>query len=240
MNYKLTIIIPVFNEKENLPRLEEKMASYLQRSLAKPACVLLVDDGSTDGGSALIEDICARHEDFFFLHFAHNCGLSGALKAGFEACTTPLVGYIDADLQTDPEDFDLLLPFCEEFELVTGVRTQRKDGFVKRISSKIANGWRRMMTHDGATDTGCPLKILQSGCAKKLPMFTGMHRFLPALVQMAGGKVKEVPVRHYPRIAGKSKYHLFNRLRGPFIDCFAFRWMKKRYLDYRIDKSKLG
>lgn len=239
MNYAFTIIVPLYNERENLPRLEERLSGYLRKAALQPACVLFVDDGSTDGGSPLLEEMCARHDDFFYLRFARNCGLSAALKAGFDACTSPYVGYIDADLQTDPDDFDLLLPYASGFALVTGIRTDRKDGFVKRISSKIANGWRRMMTHDGVADTGCPLKVLQTATAKKLPMFTGMHRFLPALVQMAGGAVKQVPVRHYPRTAGTAKYHLFNRLWGPFNDCFAFRWMKKRFIDYTIDGSNL-
>ena len=240
MNYEFTIIIPVYNELGNMQRLEEKISSYLPRSAAAPACALFVDDGSTDGSGSLIEAMCARHDDFFFIRFTRNCGLSAALKAGFDACTSTHAGYIDSDLQTDPDDFDLLLPYAGEFELVTGVRADRKDGFVKKVSSRIANGWRRMMTHDGASDTGCPLKVIQAGCARRLPMFTGMHRFLPALVQMTGGKYKEVPVRHYPRTAGKSKYHLFNRLKGPFIDCFAFRWVKKRFLGYEIEKSKLA
>jgi len=239
MNYAFTIIVPLYNERENLPRLEERLGAYLQKSALRPACVLFVDDGSTDGGSTLLEEVCARHDDFFFLRFVRNCGLSAALKAGFDVCSSPYVGYIDADLQTDPDDFDLLLPYAADFALVTGIRTQRNDGFVKRVSSKIANGWRRMMTHDGVADTGCPLKVLQTATARKLPMFTGMHRFLPALVQMAGGTVKQVPVRHYPRVAGKAKYHLFNRLWGPFNDCFAYRWMKKRFIDYTIEASKL-
>lgn len=239
MNYAFTIIVPLYNERENLPRLEERLGAYLQKSALRPACVLFVDDGSTDGGSTLLEEVCARHDDFFFLRFARNCGLSAALKAGFDVCSSPYVGYIDADLQTDPDDFDLLLPYAADFAMVTGIRTQRNDGFVKRVSSKIANGWRRMMTHDGVADTGCPLKVLQTATARKLPMFTGMHRFLPALVQMAGGTVKQVPVRHYPRVAGKAKYHLFNRLWGPFNDCFAYRWMKKRFIDYTIEASKL-
>lgn len=239
-SYQLTLIVPVYNERENLPSLEERLSAYLAKSVARPACVLFVDDGSTDGGSPLLADICKRHDAFFYLRFARNCGLSAALKAGIDACESPWLGYIDADLQTDPDDFDLLIPYAADYELVTGIRVNRRDGFVKRVSSKIANGWRRMMTHDGVADTGCPLKILQTPCAKKLPMFTGMHRFLPALVQMAGGRVKQVPVRHYPRMAGKAKFHLLNRLWGPFNDCFAFRWMKKRYIDYTIGESNLG
>jgi hypothetical protein len=239
-SFQLTLVVPVYNERENLPRLEERLSNYLSKSAAGSVCVLFVDDGSTDGGSPLLAALCSRHADFFYLRFTRNCGLSAALKAGFDACQSPWVGYIDADLQTDPDDFDLLIPFAADYELVTGIRVNRRDGFVKRISSKIANGWRRMMTHDGVADTGCPLKVLQTPCAKKLPMFTGMHRFLPALVQMAGGQVKQVPVRHYPRVAGKAKYHLLNRLWGPFNDCFAFRWMKKRYIDYTLGDSNLG
>lgn len=238
-NCTFTILVPLFNEKENLPRLEEKLSEYAASRNAGEVCVLFIDDGSNDGGSAPLEEMCARHDCFHFVRFAENRGLSAALKAGFDLCTTEYVGYIDADLQTDPEDFNLLLPYAFDFALVTGIRTERKDSFVKKASSKIANGWRRMMTGDGVADTGCPLKVLQSSYARRIPMFKGMHRFLPALVQMAGGSVKQVPVRHYPRIAGKAKYHLFNRLWGPFIDCFAFRWMRSRFIDYTVEKSDL-
>ena len=148
--------------------------------------------------------------------------------------------YIDADLQTDPDDFDRLLPFAGEYALVTGIRTERKDGFVKRASSKIANAWRRMMTHDGVSDTGCPLKVLHTDVARKLPLFKGMHRFIPALVLLQeGGCYKQVPVRHFPRTAGKSKFHLWNRLAGPFMDCFAYRWMRPRYINYKVGESDL-
>ena len=211
-SYQFTIIVPVFNERENLERLGEKLSAYLEHSSMKPACVLFIDDGSTDGGKEMLSEICRRHRDFYYLAFEKNCGLSAALKAGFDACESPYAGYIDSDLQTDPDDFNLLLPHAADYQLVTGIRVTRNDGFVKRVSSKIANGWRRMMTHDGFSDTGCPLKVFQTECARKLPIFTGMHRFFPALVQMAGGRVMQIPVRHYPRTAGKAKYHLFNRL----------------------------
>ena len=239
MKYAFTILVPLYNERENLPRLEEKLSAYRAASAMQPACVLFVDDGSTDGGSALLEELCARNEHFYYLRLSRNAGLSTALKAGFDACTSPFVGYIDADLQTDPDDFDLLLAESDKYELVLGIRAKRKDGFVKRASSRIANGWRRMMTHDGLTDTGCPLKVLHTDCAQKIPMFKGMHRFLPACVQMVGGRCKEIPVRHYPRTAGKAKYNLANRLVGPFVDCFGWRWMKKRYLNVRITGGNL-
>jgi len=97
-----------------------------------------------------------------------------------------------------------------------------------------------MMTHDGVEDTGCPLKVLKTDYAKRIPFFTGMHRFLPALIQLQEGQVKQVPVRHFPRIAGKSKYNLANRLVGPFKDCFAYRWMRKRYINYQVAENNLN
>ena len=237
-DYTLTILVPVYNEQEGLPVLEARLAAYLPKCPVK-ACVLLVNDGSTDLSGARILEACTRHTDFFYLEFARNRGLSAALKAGFDHTESELCGYLDADLQTAPEDFDLLLPWIGEYELVTGIRTGRKDNFGKRLQSRIANAWRRMFTHDGVSDTGCPLKIIRTQMARRLPLYDGMHRFLPALVQLEGGRVKQVPVRHFPRVTGESKYHLWNRLWRPFADCFAFRWMKSRHISYLVSQTNL-
>ncbi|NBT88931.1 MAG: glycosyltransferase, partial [Flavobacteriaceae bacterium] len=134
MNYALTIIVPVYNEQDNLQRLEKELLKYLAIAV-KPACVLLVNDGSTDESLAMMKEICQRNTDFSYLSFVKNCGLSAAIKAGFDTATTPWVGYIDSDLQTDPEDFNSLLAHAETHALVTGVRANRKDSFVKNMSS---------------------------------------------------------------------------------------------------------
>ena len=110
----------------------------------------------------------------------------------------------------------------------------------KNLQSKIANGFRRKMTGDTATETGCPLQVMWTDYAKQLPFFDGMHRFLPALMILVDGKFCEMPVQHFPRIAGVSKYHLYNRLVSPFMDCFAYRWMKKRFIRYDIDQTNTG
>ena len=238
-NYEFTILVPVYNEEENIYFLEEKLQHFLPQSLY-PACVVFVNDGSTDDSLNRIRKICERNSDFFYLSLEKNGGLSAALKAGIDYTFSTYVGYMDADLQTDPEDFNLLLKEIEAYEMVTGIRANRKDSFFKNLQSKIANGFRRMMTHDGVSDTGCPLKVMHTDAAKKMPLFNGMHRFLPALILLQNGKVKQIPVRHYPRMAGKSKYHLWNRLTGPFIDCFAYRWMKKRYINYAVNDSNLN
>lgn len=236
--YELTIIVPIYNEEDNMPALETRLAAYLKHA-ALPACILFVNDGSTDSSLNKMVDVCKRNADFYYCNLAKNGGLSTALKAGIDETDSRLIGYIDADLQTDPEDFNLLLPYVDSYQLVMGIRANRKDSMFKNLQSKIANGFRRMMTHDQATDTGCPLKIMHTSYAKRIPFFTGMHRFLPAMIQLQQGKMKEIPVRHYPRIAGVSKYHLWNRLVSPFIDCFAYRWMKKRYINYQIAETNL-
>jgi|GEM_PF-25456 len=231
-------IVPVYNERGNMLRLETALSAFLKKSKVK-SCILFVNDGSQDGSGDLIREICRRNKDFFYIGLAKNCGLSAAMKAGIDYTCSRLVGYIDADLQTTPEDFNLLLEYTDDYELVMGIRVGRKDSLVKNMSSKVANGFRRLMTKDGVKDTGCPLKILHTEYAQRIPFFTGMHRFLPALILLQQGKVKQVPVRHYPRIAEKSKYNLYNRLISPFKDCFAYRWMKKRYINYEIADTHL-
>lgn len=236
--YELTVIVPVYDEEDNISALEEKLSSFLSQS-ATATCVLLVNDCSKDRSKDRIVEVCNRNEHFYYISLAKNSGLSAALKAGIDASFSKYVGYIDADLQTAPEDFNLLIPHLDDFEMVMGIRANRKDSFVKNLSSRIANGFRRFMTKDGIEDTGCPLKIIRTDYAKRMPLFTGMHRFLPALILLQNGRIKQVPVRHFARVAGKSKYNLRNRLVAPFIDCFAYRWMKKRYINYQVSENNI-
>ena len=236
MDYQFTIVVPVYNEEDNLKRVEKELREYLKISIKKTK-ILFVNDGSTDKSQDLIEQICSFNQDFTFISFQKNCGLSAAIAAGFAYTETTLVGYIDSDLQTSPTDFNLLLAEIDDYDLVTGVRSNRKDSFVKNMSSTIANKIRRAFTNDGMDDTGCPLKVIKTCYAKKIPMFKGLHRFLPAMILLQNGKIKQIPVQHFPRIAGVAKYGLWNRLIGPLIDCFAYLWMKKKYVNYNISKK---
>jgi dolichol-phosphate mannosyltransferase len=233
MQDELTIIVPVFNEEECLPLFFRKLDDFFDTSPITTT-VLFVNDGSSDDSLKLIEKKCNTSESYDFLSLDRNYGLSSAIKAGFDHCSTSLVGYIDADLQTYPSDFIPYFTFFPEYDMVNGIRQKRKDSLVKRISSKVANTYRRLLINDGIKDTCCPLKIIKTKYAQKIPFFHGMHRFLPALVQLEGGKVKQVPISHFPRTAGESKYHLFNRLVGPFFDTLAFRWMRNRYIRYAV------
>ena len=236
MYKSLTIIVPVFNEEGNLERVENEMNNFINNSTLNVS-VLFVNDGSTDDSQRFIETSCSKNSNFSYILFNKNRGLSAAIKAGFDSAESDLVGYIDSDLQTSPEDFNLLLEHIGEYDLVTGVRANRQDSFIKNMSSTIANRIRRSFTHDGMDDTGCPLKIIKTDFAKKIPMFNGLHRFLPAMILLQNGKIKQVSVRHFPRVAGDAKYHLWNRLFGPLVDCFAYLWMKKKYINYEISKK---
>lgn len=236
MSYEFTIIVPVYNEEANLNRVEKELSNYTQIA-SRSTKILFVNDGSKDRSQEIIEEICNRQPNFHYLSFAENRGLSAAIKAGFDHVDTPLLGYIDSDLQTAPEDFNLLLQHIGPYDLVTGVRSERKDSFVKNMSSKIANGIRRSFTHDGMDDTGCPLKVIKTDFAKRIPMFRGLHRFLPAMIMLQHGKIKQIPVRHFPRVAGTANFGLWNRLLGPLMDCFAYLWMKKKYINYTIAKQ---
>lgn len=238
-NYDFTVIVPVFNEEDNIARLTAALSAYMSTALLK-TCTLFVDDGSKDSSLEKIKAVCRETKDFYYLKLGRNSGLSTALKAGIDAVESQYAGYIDADLQTSPDDFNLLLSHVDGNGLVTGIRTGRKDTAFKRFQSKIANAFRRSMTHDGMRDTGCPLKVMRTEWVKRVPFFNGMHRFLPALFLMMGQKVEQIPVRSFPRTAGVSKYNLWNRLVSPFIDCFAYRWMKKRYICYDVAEDDLN
>jgi glycosyltransferase involved in cell wall biosynthesis len=233
----LTIIVPVYNEKRCLAQFHREMDKFLSAA-PLPSEVIFVNDGSTDTSQHLIEKICFEDQRYHFIQWDTNRGLSTALKAGIDHCDGPLIGYIDADIQTSPMDFLKLLEYIPDYDLVTGVRTKRKDSLLKIVCSRVANQLRRMLNNDAFIDTGCPLKIGKASYLKQIPWFEGMHRFLPSLVRMAGGRVQEVPIRHFKRFAGRAKYGFLNRITVALVDMLAFRWMQSHYIRYQIVRQK--
>jgi dolichol-phosphate mannosyltransferase len=233
---ELTIIVPIYTEVDGIDMLESEFLRYFDKSALNPQ-VLLVDDGSTDGSLAKIKKLCQSNLKFHYISFDRNRGLSAAMLAGFKYANSEWVGYIDADLQTKPIDFLSFEPFMNTFDLILGLRMGRKDSEVKKLISRFANWFRDSMLHDGVKDSGCPLKILKREYAAALPYFSGAHRFLPALVLMQGGKVKEIPTAHFSRENGKSKFNFLNRSIGPLVDTFGVRWMIKRKIKYQIQSS---
>ncbi|MBD2767700.1 glycosyltransferase [Hymenobacter sp. BT664] len=233
----LTVLVPVYNEEESLRQLVVEMDQFLSQTPV-PTTVLFVNDGSTDGSLALLREICRPGSCYEFISLRENQGLSTAIKAGIDHARGTLLGYIDSDIQTSPSDFLTFFEFFPEYDMVNGIRARRQDTLVKKASSKIANAVRRTLINDGIEDTGCPLKIIKMEYARRLPLFHGLHRFLGALVQLQGGRVRQIPVRHFPRFAGTAKYNLRNRAWKPLVDTFGFRWIRSRWRNYAIGEQQ--
>jgi dolichol-phosphate mannosyltransferase len=225
---KISVVIPLYNEEENLPILQKELAAALAGLSYE---IVFVDDCSKDETFARIE----RGPEIRVLQFEKNSGQSAAMYAGIHAARGDVVVLLDGDLQNDPADIPRLLKEIDNgYDLVCGYRAKRKDTTVKRITSRIANFVRSRFTRDGVRDTGCTLKAMRKECGQALIPFYGMHRFIPALVKGAGFKLVEIPVNHRPRTFGVSKYGLGNRAIKATVDMFGVRWLLSRQLMYKI------
>jgi len=232
-----SVIIPIKDERDNLSPLVTGLLKIMdshENSRSRPFEIIFVDDGSNDGSSEELDRLAAEHPQVRVYHFDRNYGKTCALEAGFHRSSGEIIIQIDGDLQQDSEDILKLLPLTSTYDLVCGWRQQRQDGLVKKLSSLIANRVRNMFTHDGMHDTGCPLKVFRRPVLERIRLYEGMHRFFPALARMYGFTVTEVPVRHYPRIHGQSKYGMGNRLFKSLYDLIAVRWMQNRVLLYKF------
>jgi dolichol-phosphate mannosyltransferase len=229
----VSLLIPVYNERDNLAPLVEEIATVLA---GRHYEVVAVDDGSSDGSLEELKLLKRSHPELHIVAFAQNAGQSAALAAGFRAARAAVVVTLDADGQNDPADIPLLLHELAQSgcAAVVGYRTDRRDTAWRRVQSRIANGVRNWLNHETIRDTGCSLKAFRTDVARALPAFVGMHRFLPTLVRMQDGAVTEVPVHHRPRRSGRTKYGMWNRAFRSLRDAFAVRWMQQRALRYRV------
>ena len=205
-------------------------------SLGTPYEIVVVDDGSTDGTRATLAGLRARHPALSVVRFRENAGQSAAFLAGFEAARGEVVVTLDADLQNNPADIPELVRRLEGHDAVLGVRARRRDSFLRRASSRVANAVRRAATGDGLSDVGCSLKAFRRECLLDLPRFNGVHRFFGTLVVWKGCRVVEVPVDHRPRRAGVAKYNLRNRAFRTLLDLVAMRWLRARGVRYEIER----
>lgn len=229
----LSIVVPVYDERENLDPLVAEIAAALAPTRLEFE-ILLVDDGSKDGSSEKIDEL-ARSTGFVRgLHFRANRGQTAAFDAGFKAARGAIVVTLDADLQNDPSDIPALLAALDGYDAAVGYRRVRRDSFLRRVSSKIANGVRNRLSGDDIIDTGCSLKAFRRECLLEIKLFSGMHRFLPTLLRIEGRRVVQVPVHHRERHAGTSKYGLWNRVFRASADLLVVRWMRKRRLGYEV------
>ena len=229
----LSIVIPVYNERDNLETLLHEISTSL-RTTGRSWETLLVDDGSTDGSDEVMRRLAASDARLRIVRFARNAGQTAAMDAGFRRARGRIVVTLDADLQNDPADIPRLLDAMSGCDAVVGVRQERRDNLVRRVSSRLANYVRNKVSDESITDTGCSLKAYRREALDRLVLYNGMHRFLPTLLRMQGCQVREVGVRHRPRRHGRSKYGIGNRLVPSFLDLLAVRWMKKRKLRYEV------
>jgi len=236
---EISLVIPVYDEELNLPPLAEEIRRTMQ-ALGRPYEVLFVDDGSTDGSLATLIRLAAQDPAVRVIRQAENAGQSAALDAGFRHARGAIVVTLDADLQNDPADIPLLLARLEQdggCDVVCGVRARRRDSWVRRLSSGIANAVRNRLTHEAVADVGCTLRACRAEYLRRLPVWNGMHRFLPTLLRMAGARVAEVDVRHRPRRFGKPKYNIRNRIWRASTDLLGVRWLQRRRIDRGLSEE---
>ncbi|HET7301228.1 MAG TPA: glycosyltransferase [Oleiagrimonas sp.] len=227
---QLSVVVPVFNERDNIPPLLAEIASALRGRVDFE--ILYIDDDSDDDSLAILTQAKTKYPELRVLHHTARSGQSTAVWNGMRAARSPWVATLDGDGQNDPADIPKLLAARDEapaeVRLFAGWRTTRKDSFNKRISSKIANAVRSRMLKDATPDTGCGLKLIEREAFLRLPYFDHMHRYLPALVKRAGFASQSVPVGHRPRTRGTSKYGMLDRLWVGLYDLRGVAWLMRR------------
>ncbi len=226
---ELTVLVPVYNEEDSIPALAEEIDAAMQ-TLARPWECLWIDDGSTDRTAGRLSALHNRDPRHRWVALHPNAGQSAALAAGLREARAALVAVLDGDGQNDPADIAALLRRLErgDVDMVNGVRRRRRDSWVRIVSSRVGNGFRNWLTGDRIRDVGCSLRVFRREFLDDVPVFKGMHRFIPTLARMRGCRVTELPVNHRPRLKGVTKYGIGNRLWVGLADTFAVRWMQRR------------
>lgn len=235
------MVIPVYNEEDNLSLLWSELREVLER-MAVPFEVIFVDDGSRDRSAEIIRAMRETDARVRLVRLKTNAGETAATDAGFKAARGRRVVTMDADLQNDPHDIPALVERLEQWDAATGWRVSRGDGdsLVRRLSSRLANRTRNRLSDESIRDSGCTFRAFRRECLRELVLYRGFHRFIPTLLRMRGYRVVEVPVRNRPRRFGRSKYGVLNRVFVAFVDLLVVRWMKQRLLRYEIAEDLGG
>ncbi len=238
---ELSVVIPVYNEEENLRPLWEELRGVLD-GLGLAFEAVFVDDGSRDRSAEIIRGFREADRRVRLVRLKANAGETAATDAGFKAARGTRVVVMDADLQNDPRDIPALLSHLDTWDAVTGWRVKRGegDGWLRRVSSRVANGVRNRLSDESIQDSGCTFRAFRRECLRDLVLYRGFHRFVPTLLKMRGYRVLEVPVNHRPRRFGRSKYGVMNRAVIAFADLLVVRWMKSRVLRYEVAEDLGG
>jgi dolichol-phosphate mannosyltransferase len=234
----VSLIIPVRDEAAAIPALTAEITQVF----AAVGCAweaIWVDDGSRDATRTLLRALPVPQR---FIAFERSCGQSAALLAGVLAARGEWIATLDGDGQNDPADLPRLLSKAraESYDLINGLRARRQDGVVRRISSVVAYRVRTWVTGASVSDTGCSTRVVRRAALLTIPRFDGMHRFLPTLVRMQGGRIGELPVNHRPRVGGRSKYGVTNRLFRGIRDLIGVRWLMARQRPWHVVETSTG
>lgn len=229
---KISVVVPVHNEAENIETLIAEI--HLALNGLDDYEIIFVDDGSTDNTLEVLQQSMTGYPMLRVLKHAKSCGQSRAIHSGVSSARFPWIATLDGDGQNDPADIPKLIEAFQQQNndrlwMLAGFRHQRNDSDWRRFSSKFANRIRQAILHDATPDTGCGLKLFLREKFLALPYFDHIHRFMPALIQMAGGEVISVKVNHRPRSRGQSKYGTIDRLLAGIIDLLGVVWLKKRH-----------
>ena len=237
----LSIVIPVYNEEENLPLLWPEIREVLASTRLRYE-VVFVDDGSRDRSAEVVRGFRGQDPRVRLIGLKTNAGETAATDAGIKSVRGRYVVVMDADLQNDPHDIPGMLQHLDKWDAVTGWRVNRAagDSWVRRLSSRIANRVRNRLSDETIQDSGCTFRAFRRECLRDLALYEGFHRFIPTLLKMRGFRVLEVPVNHRPRRFGVSKYSIGNRALRAFVDLLVVRWMKNRLLRYEIAEDVGG
>jgi len=237
----LSVVIPVYNEEENLPPLWAELRGVLD-GLTLHFEVVFVDDGSRDRSAEIIRGFRESDPRVRLVRLKANAGETAATDAGFKAARGRWVVTMDADLQNDPHDIPGMLAHLEQWDAVTGWRVDRGEGdsVVRRASSRIANRVRNALSEETIQDSGCTFRAFRRECLRGLVLYRGFHRFIPTLLKLRGYRVLEVPVKNRPRRFGQSKYGVMNRVFVATADLLVVRWMKNRFLRYEVAEDLGG
>ena len=232
----ISIIIPIKDEQDNIFRLGQEVTNALSSTDWTWEC-LWIDDGSQDDSLARLKELHQKDKRHKFVQLEQNYGQSAAMFVGFKQAKGEILVTLDGDGQNDPNDIPRLVKFLHKqgAHMVNGWRKNRRDSLVRKISSRIGNGFRNLITRDNIKDVGCSIRAFRRKCVQDIFLFRGMHRFLPTLVRINGyTKILEIPVNHRPRQFGQSKYGISNRLWVGLMDTLAVLWMRLRKVNPKI------
>lgn len=226
---EIAILVPMFNESGNVDSMVHEVTAAFGAG-SRSWELVLVDDASTDDTWKRILGAQAADPRVRGLRHTRNQGQSAAVWTGITGTTTPLICTLDGDLQNDPADLLPMLGLLDSVDFVCGHRVNRRDSWVRKISSRMARSARQRALGYDFADTGCALRAFRRTCLTGVFPFNGLHRFLPILVAGNGSKTREVPVNHRPRVAGVSKYGIWNRLGRGIFDLMGVAWYQRRRL----------